>query len=73
MSTSKGIRTIHLSIGMLHRFFASVIKVYRADEGEIIKHTKATPHHHAEITIERIDLITPIIRSAPQLQLHLIP
>jgi len=49
-------------MGMLHRFFASVVNVYRADEGEIIKHTRATPHHQAEITIERIDFIVPIIR-----------
>jgi len=47
---------------MLHRFFAIVVNVYRADEGEMIKQTSANPHHQAEITIERIDLMAPIIR-----------
>jgi len=47
---------------MLQRFFASVIKVNREDEGEIIKQTSANPHHHADTRIASIDFIAPIIK-----------
>jgi len=49
-------------MGILQHFLARVIKANLEDDGDIIKHTIANPHHHAEIITASIDLRVPIIK-----------